>query len=557
MPSRQAELAPHLRGGCWPRGGAPVESVGDRRYKYEESRRPPPPAFREVIRVTVRSGRDDCCIRRACSSFRMLPIRLAGRVKRNARIETQNASQPPAPYLLPERAERRKTVSLVRVRPPRLRCSARSGTPLAAACSSHGRSLDTVDVMGLVKRQWEEYSARGLGPVAGSMCPAHIRDTYLRDTLLTTRVDGTCFACGREGSDQVEADELLGYMTEVATRGLQPPDDPYAHTFETSELFWELFEDLFDVEDPVDIFEYLLASDQTNEWAVPYFDTLWDEDQPDETPSGSWLIFKDLVQHQSRFIFLAPAATGRTPEQASAAAEFVAYFTGVIFQYESSIVREIEPGTVFYRGRMVSHPDAGAAFGAADLGPAPAERAAASRMSPAGIPMLYASETQATAVAEIAAHDPEQREYAVVGGLRLLRPLRVIDLVDIDVPSLFDEARSNERWDKKFLTSFARDISRPIRLDGQEHREYAPTQVLTEVIRWSTSPLVDGIRYLSARDSSPTYVLFFGPGAVVSERDGGGAGTFTLNQTDIATFRLRRHVSMTPVSEVLLGDDEG
>ena len=429
---------------------------------------------------------------------------------------------------------------------------------LTGACSSHGQFLvDTVDVMGLVNRQGEVRNAGGFGAVAGSMCPAHIRDTYLRDTLLTTRIHGTCFVCSREGSDQVEADELLGYMTGVATRGLQPPDDPHAHTFETSELFWELFADLFDVEDPVDIFEYLLASDHANEWAVPFLDTLWDEDQPDRAPSSNWLIFKDLVQHQSRFIFLAPGATGRTPEQANAAAEFVRYFRGVIFQYEPSIVREIEPGTVFYRGRMVLNPDSGASFGATDLGPAPGERAAASRMSPAGIPMLYASETQATAVAEIAAHDPEQREYAVVGSLRLLRPLRVIDLVDIDVPSLFDEGRSNERWDKKFLTSFARDISRPIRLDGQEHREYAPTQVLTEVIRWSTSPLVDGIRYRSARDSSPTYALFFGPGAVVSERDDGGAGTFTLSQTDVTTFRIRRYVSMTPVSEALIGDDEG
>lgn len=143
---RQAELAPRVRGGKILEVASPVVwlrgSASNSPQNYEESRSPTPPASKEVISVTARSGRGDCCIRRASSSCKMLPIHPADRVARNARIETQNASRPPASCLLPEQAERHNTEPPVLVRPPRLRCSARYGTlsrepaPVMASFSS-------------------------------------------------------------------------------------------------------------------------------------------------------------------------------------------------------------------------------------------------------------------------------------------------------------------------------------------------------------------------------------------------------------------------------------
>lgn len=411
--------------------------------------------------------------------------------------------------------------------------------------------------MGLVKRQWEEYTARGFGYIAGSMCATHIRDAYLRENLLADTVSEVCFVCGRDSSDQVEADALLGRMAEVATLGMAPPENPYSQNVDTIDLFWELFEDLFDIDDPVAIFEHLLSADQTHEWAVPYIDSLWNEDDETESPSASWLIFKELVQYQSRFIFLTSDATSGAPENAVTAAGFVEYFLQILAKHESSIVRELPADLVLYRGRMLSRSDAGSGFTAAEMGPPPAERVAPSRMSPVGIPMLYAAESLSTAVAEIAGHDPAQREYALVAGLRLLRPLRVVDLADVEIPSLFDLSRSEERSHKQFLKSFARDISRPIRLDGREHREYAPTQVLTEVVRWSLNPAVDGIRYRSARDDAPTLVLFFGSGAVIDDGEEETANAaFILCRAEMQTFRVQRQISLAPLSKTVLFDND-
>ena len=397
--------------------------------------------------------------------------------------------------------------------------------------------------MGGAKRLLEEYQSRGFGPLAGSMCASHIRDEFLLKSVIPARTSGVCFICGIENEDQVEADALLAEMVDVATEGLSAPDGPYVQTIDTADLFWRSFHDLFDVDDPTEIFEYLLASDNTFEWAVPFLDSLYDDDEETwRSPSEKWRIFKELVQHQARFVFLTGAS--RLPEQGAIASDFVAYFNQILQMYEASIVRDLTAGTVMFRGRMVASLDDGAAFTSVSLGPAPNEKAAANRMSPAGISMFYGSEQLDTAVAEIAAHDAQQREYAVVGGFELLRDVRVVDLVDIEVPSVFDHSRREERSSKLFLESFARDLSRPIRLDGQEHREYAPTQILTEAIRWSSIAGIDGIRYRSAQNEAPTCVLFFGPGDVCDLPQAATEQALGLASGKISRVRVKRRTEI-------------
>lgn len=184
---------------------------------------------------------------------------------------------------------------------------------------------------------------------------------------------------------------------------------------------------------------------------------------------------------------------------------------------------------------------------ARELGPAPGNLAAVSRMSPAGISMFYASEDRDTAVAEIGAHDEAQRDFAVVGAFKSLHELRILDLFDVEAPSIFDRQRRSERSDMMFLREFAADITRPIRLDGRQHREYSPTQVLTELIRWSEAPLVDGIRLKSAQDSRPTYVLFFGPDSVTDDVVERPTALFALDSGDIEVVQLRRVIEVDSV----------
>ncbi len=62
------------------------------------------------------------------------------------------------------------------------------------------------------------------------------------------------------------------------------------------------------------------------------------------------------------------------------------------------------------------------------------------------------------------------------------RPLRFPDLVDVDIPSLFDLVGKTLRPWLLFLHDFAAAVSRPLSR-GEEAVHYVPTQVFTEYVR--------------------------------------------------------------------------
>jgi hypothetical protein len=402
--------------------------------------------------------------------------------------------------------------------------------------------------MGMAKRAWEEAQHLGLGSIDGALCESHVRDSFLLREIITARVEGQCHICGEPGSSLIDAEDLLRPMLELISETWGPVQSPYAHTSDKFELFYDYFGDLFDNEDPIDIFEWLATGVDRYDWGL---EDDWPGDDLEEldsrTSTAKWNTFVKLVQYESRFIFLTAESTN-SPEGGSSAAEFAADFGRILSDYESSLVRTLDEGSELFRGRMISELNQAVNLASAnELGPAPKNVAAASRMSPAGISMFYGSETLETAVAEISSHDAAQRDFALVGKFKTLRKLRVLDLANIETPSIFDGSRGAERTDKLFLRAFARDITRPIRLDGREHREYAPTQVLTELVRWSTTPEIDGIRVQSAQDQQPTYVMFFGPGSAVDAATPNEDATFILDSRDIEVVQVRRHVTFDRV----------
>ncbi|MDI5903948.1 RES domain-containing protein, partial [Streptomyces sp. 12257] len=95
-----------------------------------------------------------------------------------------------------------------------------------------------------------------------------------------------------------------------------------------------------------------------------------------------------------------------------------------------------------------------------------------------------------------------------------------------------------------FLRDFARDLSRPVFYDGRKHRDYRPTQYLTDYFRQSAELSVDGIRFRSAHTGGVNYALFVDatqclePGAV------DGQGTLRLIEGSERVEDLdRRHVT--------------
>ncbi|MFI2363030.1 RES family NAD+ phosphorylase [Promicromonospora sp. NPDC019610] len=406
--------------------------------------------------------------------------------------------------------------------------------------------------MSLVKRWMDELEERGFGEITDVLCTAHIVDDYLQGILVTELTAGHCFVCGQYADNQAPAEAILYRMMPILRRDLEPAHDPFA-AFETSDILSNYFDDVFagDVSDEImERFSSVVTSTDWNDrnWLGPYGES------DHFSPAAGWGQFSDLVQHTSRFIFLKGSDT-RLPDGGPSAAYFVEDFKQMIRQHSNRLVRRLDLGEPLYRGRLIGRlSQAQRLAKAQELGAAPSEHAGANRMSPAGIPMFYASGDPETAVAEIAAHDAQQRELAIVGAFRATRRLVVLDVHpdNLDLPSAFDQSRAEERNHFGFLRAFASDITRPIRLDGREHREYAPTQVLTELVRWLPNPHIDGIRMRSAQTGRPTYVLFFGRDDATDHASPDHDDVpLTLKVEDIDVYRIRRRVESEPALRAL------
>jgi hypothetical protein len=214
----------------------------------------------------------------------------------------------------------------------------------------------------------------------------------------------------------------------------------------------------------------------------------------------NWSRFAELVKHRSRFFVAEADAGGRATLSNPFLNDVRAYA-----EKQMGLIRRVPPGSAFFRGRLAENPNSIARTASA-LGPAPTGRAAANRMSPAGISMFYASGDPETAVAEIAGHGIHR--YAVIGKFTNIRPLRVLDLTKAPREiSPFDRSRRNGSVMARFLESFVRHVTAPVIPDERQHVEYAPTQVLTEYFRWANKDL-DGMAFPSAQTGRPTYVLF-------------------------------------------------
>ncbi|WP_431837074.1 RES family NAD+ phosphorylase [Cellulomonas sp. Y8] len=400
--------------------------------------------------------------------------------------------------------------------------------------------------MGGAKNHAESLTARGFNDTSEAICTVHIADDHLLDLVAHDVASGLCAFCDTPREETVGLEVVVSNVVRAIERSYDRTEVPsdWVPSLDTSDVLWDEFGDVFEPETQLFILGCLNELITVDNWEP----LGWE--RQDGSTYADWRTFRKLVTHRSRFIFVANKDR-HTPEGAEEASRFVAEFQRIIMENSEEIIREIPRQTVIYRGRMVSSlDDAQSLANAAALGPAPDDRAAANRMSPAGISLFYGSATQEAAVAEIAAHDVEQRDFALVGAFETLRRFRVLDLTNLQVPSVFDESRYARRGDLGFLKGFVADITSPIKLDGREHREYAPTQVLTELIRWSRYPSVDGIALPSAQarnlavDNTANYVMFFGPESIEghgSLRDG-SRPSFRLPAGSIEAYKVNRRV---------------
>ena len=254
-------------------------------------------------------------------------------------------------------------------------------------------------------------------------------------------------------------------------------------------------------------------------------DDWWSEPNPFGISSKdqigiNWDWFCEVVKHQRRFFFHDFDDGGGFE---------MAYPTEVLiktFEYADSIglFTTIPERSILYRTRredpcnlLQTHDE---------LGIAPREFAnSPNRMSPAGIPMFYASDNIETALRETA----ECRGLFAAGRFETLTPMKFLDLSMLPpTPDVFQCCTEADdfcpREPLTFLNHVVHEMALPVKnrknicfgksnnRNDKAHIDYIPTQVVTEFVRSYPSIIqgeIDGIKYPSAVHQNHYSVVIF------------------------------------------------
>jgi hypothetical protein len=363
--------------------------------------------------------------------------------------------------------------------------------------------------MGRVKAYLEELSTRGFGETGDqSVCLNCIIEEGLRGQVTPHLTEDFCTFCGQEAEDG-------GPIAAPFEELMRPVMDAIRFFYERSEesLYWS--DDITRRYTSEEVAYDMCAGEVSDNVLEAIFDVItedeWNEDpgslRPNVALRYAWDDFREKVKHEARFVFLSiPEESSPDPDEFTTS-EILEKLINIIQSRE--VIKDVPAGRVFYRGRMIDDPAVGS-YDASTLGSPPPMRASANRMSPAGISMFYGCDDVPTVVAEIGSHTAKR--FAVLGEFETTRPLQMANLAALPpIPSVFDPEQRKYYYELVFLHGFAHDLSASVALDGREHIEYVPTQVVTEYMRWLPAVAIDGILFTSAQNGGTSCVIFCGP----------------------------------------------
>lgn len=320
-----------------------------------------------------------------------------------------------------------------------------------------------------------------------------------------------CDLCGSMGS--VEVDVVSGIVRSAVHEQFKPAQDWNAP--------WEDIESgletpVYDLRELLDgEFDLLTAVDPQLYGAIEASfgdDTMWvtcfETDMRGRVKDSlGWEEFRHLVQHRSRYLQLDEQSSVARLYGVPSPREMLGRVAGLLDRHQ--MYRTLPIDELVWRGRLddTRQPQ----WGGTELSSPPGVAARQSRMSAAGIPMFYGAFDIDTVAAELPA---DEGRWLMVGAFRPARPLLVIDLTTLPPsPGPFAENAAQRDDELDFLREFCKEVSRPVLNPELVHIEYAPTQAVTEYLRYLFVPRkrkrpVDGIVYASSRGAGTCAALF-------------------------------------------------
>ncbi|KAA0081236.1 RES domain-containing protein [Mycolicibacterium sp. P9-64] len=343
-----------------------------------------------------------------------------------------------------------------------------------------------------------------------AVCPAHVEDGVLRTHITTRTTEPYCSYCSATGSGSAPVAVTLDVFIDAFLIGVgvyyQPcptRDEPLPDSVSSADVAHAILEiaGISQRELIADVAGVLSA---TPNWIPRDHKSRSMLDQL----TYSWEAFKQLVKHEMRFFFASRTTGSGDPGDMTAAQLLKA--VSDLGENHPAVWPAPCPSPLFRARMATSKSEADEWLHASDIGPPPPEKAAANRMSPAGISMFYGGTDRATAIAEAGAHAAHR--YVATGEFTPTREIRLIDLTNLpEPPSIFDESNHRELFVLRFMQRFIDDLTLPVELDGREHIDYVPTQVFTEYFRYAFPDRVDGLMFPSAQGPGNNVALFFGP----------------------------------------------
>ena len=343
------------------------------------------------------------------------------------------------------------------------------------------------------------------------VCQGCVTDTYLASLLSASVQSSPCSFCKSLQAADIRV--LLDAIKRVILADYNYPaaELPYdgqegGYQGQVWDGYSIVADELEQWTDNEELLHEVASAFSTTEWAVRDYASL----RPFDALRYGWASFSEVVTYRMRFVFL--MATDEEDPGEIAPGRMLSQLGELFTKY--ALFATLPTGLELVRARIVKLGERPST--AEELGTAPPNCATSpNRMSPAGIPMFYAAMDEETAVLETFHPDSSKTREIALARFRNTRDLNVLDLTRLPkIPSQFDWKSRADRDAIRFLHSFVHDFCRPVQRDERAHAEYAPTQIVTEFVRYQiqhSGKRIDGIRYPSSRSTGEAVVIFADP----------------------------------------------
>ncbi|BBE50947.1 RES domain-containing protein [Ferriphaselus amnicola] len=354
------------------------------------------------------------------------------------------------------------------------------------------------------------------------VCPECLRgDKVLSDWVNASEERGSCSYCGLKNQPVRSANEVANYMFgyikdvyEASVPSLLEIDgvkyDIVCLYTDTNSMLAEVFD--YQGDSGGFASDYRLIGDLADMLrdlaGFGNDEVAWNTKVADphgEALIGSWIEFAAVISYRRRFLFLASMeAKDKLLLPRHSALEILKILGEEL--KERGLRKNVEKGKMVYRVRVAKN---GEVFDdVKDLGAPSAEKAAAGRMNPPGIPYFYAAFDQLTACAEVCSDAPSVIHVAYISAWQTRKDLEIIDLSSLgECPSFFDRENIQNRAGHRFLQEFIATVCRPLPAGDVAQLAYIPAQVVSEYFR--TVLHVDGVVFRSTRNPTGKCVVLF------------------------------------------------